>query len=283
MGAHRVSRKLVSGAFNPNQNFLSFVEIIERELPLVCAGNQIEPLHQLRVTLRRLRNGFWIYKHELPRRSLVLWKKGIREASKPCGQCRDLDVQIQYLENMMKGVSVKEAEEFKVLINRLQQKRLRKHRAMHTALVKFRRGNVLKSLKRFFMSPQGLSLDTRRNFTQGQVSTRYQKLYLSATPFPEEGDVVGLHQMRIQAKRLRYTLEFFKRLDRQITGKTIQRVIDLQRVLGQIHDFDVWQAEWTNPPRQLLSECRQARQQGYLRLRTLWKGFISDTGQQLRA
>src|SRR5689334_16042356 len=54
-----------------------------------------------------------------------------------------------------------------------------------------------------------------------------------------------LHQMRIAAKRLRYTLEIFQDIYTRYTpyGKafteTISKVRDLQEILGEIHDADV--------------------------------------------
>src|SRR5207237_10760438 len=51
--------------------------------------------------------------------------------------------------------------------------------------------------------------------------------------------VFELHQMRIAAKRLRYTLELFAPVDPAALGPVIERVKAIQEQLGRIHDADV--------------------------------------------
>ncbi|MGH2550772.1 MAG: CHAD domain-containing protein [Thermomicrobiales bacterium] len=50
---------------------------------------------------------------------------------------------------------------------------------------------------------------------------------------------VLLHDMRISAKRLRYTLELFAEVFGKAGLKQIARVKEIQEILGEIHDADV--------------------------------------------
>ena len=53
-------------------------------------------------------------------------------------------------------------------------------------------------------------------------------------------DIAGHHQLRIGAKRLRYTMEICDlAYDKQLGG-AIQAVKKVQTLLGDIHDCDVW-------------------------------------------
>ena len=49
-----------------------------------------------------------------------------------------------------------------------------------------------------------------------------------------------LHQMRIAAKKLRYSLEIFSSLYQQKTDFALDVARETQGFLGQIHDADVW-------------------------------------------
>jgi CHAD domain-containing protein len=96
--------------------------------------------------------------------------------------------------------------------------------------------------------------------------------------------IAELHQMRIAAKCLRYTLEVF----RPFYGKTMDRYIAaaivLQRALGTMHDFDVWQLMLPGfLPKgrslegkketidQLSVYCRRERDAAYLKMAAAWE------------
>ena len=49
-----------------------------------------------------------------------------------------------------------------------------------------------------------------------------------------------LHEMRIEAKRLRYALEIVDPLHEGRLAEAIEAVRHVQQVLGEIHDCDVW-------------------------------------------
>ncbi|CAN5630437.1 hypothetical protein BH23CHL5_BH23CHL5_19810 [soil metagenome] len=50
---------------------------------------------------------------------------------------------------------------------------------------------------------------------------------------------IHLHDLRISAKRLRYTLELFRSVFGEIGERNISRVKDIQEALGHLHDCDV--------------------------------------------
>ena len=52
--------------------------------------------------------------------------------------------------------------------------------------------------------------------------------------------VAELHRMRIAAKHLRYTLEIFAPLYGKALRKPLKVVKEIQELLGEIHDCDVW-------------------------------------------
>ena len=71
------------------------------------------------------------------------------------------------------------------------------------------------------------------------LAVRVAEFYSHAPALEKEDAVEELHNMRISAKRLRYSLELFRDLYGKTGEKQIDRVKQLQEELGHIHDIDV--------------------------------------------
>lgn len=71
------------------------------------------------------------------------------------------------------------------------------------------------------------------------LAVRIAEIYSFAPFIHDPARVTELHDMRIAAKRLRYTLELFKVGYPPTAGEVLERVKELQELLGEIHDADV--------------------------------------------
>ncbi|MGH2560426.1 MAG: CHAD domain-containing protein [Thermomicrobiales bacterium] len=71
------------------------------------------------------------------------------------------------------------------------------------------------------------------------LAIRVAEFYSYAPIVAEESAVEELHDQRIAAKRLRYTLELFRSVFGELGERQIERVKAIQEDLGQLHDFDV--------------------------------------------
>jgi hypothetical protein len=71
------------------------------------------------------------------------------------------------------------------------------------------------------------------------LAVRIAEFYSHAPALDQEDAVEELHEMRIGAKRLRYSLELFRDLYGKKGELQIDRVKQLQEELGHIHDIDV--------------------------------------------
>jgi CHAD domain len=71
------------------------------------------------------------------------------------------------------------------------------------------------------------------------VRARLTELYVWSQYAHDESRMREQHQMRIAAKRLRYTLELFRDYLPEQTGESIKAVKGLQDALGLLHDRDV--------------------------------------------
>ncbi len=71
------------------------------------------------------------------------------------------------------------------------------------------------------------------------ILVRLQEMYDFAPAIRDPQNVRELHDMRIAAKRLRYTMELFTPVFGKDFGQALKVVEDIQERLGAIHDADV--------------------------------------------
>lgn len=71
------------------------------------------------------------------------------------------------------------------------------------------------------------------------AKTRLEEMYVWDVYVNDPYNVHELHNMRIAAKRLRYTLEIFEETYPQERVPIIQEITQIQEELGSIHDSDV--------------------------------------------
>jgi len=74
------------------------------------------------------------------------------------------------------------------------------------------------------------------------AKTRLEEMYYWNVYVDDPSNVQELHNLRIAAKRLRYTLEIFEETFPPESKQVIQEVTQIQEELGLIHDNDVMMA-----------------------------------------
>jgi CHAD domain-containing protein len=121
--------------------------------------------------------------------------------------------------------------------------------------------------------------------------------YFSYAPIVHvEAAIQPLHDLRIAAKRLRYTLELFHDVFGEVGARNVERVKAIQEELGEVHDHDVRIALIDEELASLAAggqthhdgrdplpglhglRIRQVagRQAHYLAFRTLWERFAAE-------
>lgn len=133
------------------------------------------------------------------------------------------------------------------------------------------------------------------------IAARLQELLQWEPYIKDPARVSELHQMRIAAKRLRYTLEVFAPVMRGVIPPFVERLKVLQDLLGDIHDLDVitpilvraarralrvgqeggaWQQMDVNGVLGLCSLCRRkltARRRLHRQFRTEWRRLRKES------
>ena len=125
------------------------------------------------------------------------------------------------------------------------------------------------------------------------LAVRMAEFYSYAPIVHVEEAVQPLHDLRIAAKRLRYTLELFRDVFGETGERNVERVKAIQEELGEVHDHDVRLGliaaelegdegdeggEGDARPGLLGLREREAagRRAHYLKFRELWERFATE-------
>jgi CHAD domain-containing protein len=222
---------------------------LTNEIDGVRAAIDIEYVHRMRVASRRLRNALALFGDDLPRKHYAAWRDEMRRVTRALGAARDTDVQIALVEEFLKR-DTDEARRVGIerLLLRLRQQRARLQDKVIKALDRLGDKRIVEDMSETL---QELLVHARVY----QVETLPADLYIRANEairlrleeflayephvaYPER--VAELHQMRIAAKHLRYTLEVFQPVYDRALRKPIKIVKEIQELLGEVHDCDVW-------------------------------------------
>ena len=228
---------------------LKRLQALTQEMDGVRLAQDIECVHRMRVASRRLRNALALFEECMPRKKLPDWQKQIRRITRALGTVRDTDVQIDWLDEILRDLA---DARHKAGIERLRL-RLRQRREQLQA-------DVVHTLDQLVASQVVGEMEQtlRQDLVQarlGQVKADSPYVYARAhaaialrleeflayeTCVRQPEQVEELHAMRIAAKRLRYTLEVFAPLYEDNLKEPLKAAREAQDVLGDIHDCDVW-------------------------------------------
>lgn len=256
-----------------SQALLDRLAALTGEIDGVREAKDIEYIHRMRVASRRLRTALDLFAECAPAKHIRKWKNQVGRITRALGAARDADVQIHFLEEA--GARAPERRfrpGVERVLLRLKQRREGLQAEVVEALDKFeKRGAAGDMIQTLAASPDdadapadsqgGPSADSR-DFVLCQraflaISTKLQELLAYDKYVPQPERVKELHEMRIAAKRLRYTMEIFAPLYGDEFKRLIDTVKSAQEMLGDIHDCDVW-ADFL--PRFLKEEKERARE-----------------------
>jgi CHAD domain-containing protein len=202
-----------------------------------------EGVHQMRVSLRKMRSLLTVFKSILPKKVSYFLSDEMRYAGLKLDKARDFDVYIQ--ENFDKTeLSYIEKSMFK-----LAQKNKNKEYKKVTKLIKSKRyKNFQKSLYKWIQSKDWrntLSKNEQKAFGENimpfaidVIKTYQNKLNYFGTDIDKLDDET-LHKLRILCKKLRYSTEFFASLFGDNMTNFTNSLKKIQDILGLLHDISV--------------------------------------------
>jgi CHAD domain-containing protein len=222
---------------------------LAKEIDGVRAAEDIEYVHRMRVASRRVRNALALFGTDLPRKPYAVWRDELRRITRALGAARDADVQIAWVQNFLQQ-DIDEAQRVGIerLLLRLRQQRARAQSKVLKALDRLEDRRVITDMNDTLQEllvharvyeVESLPADLYRRATEA-IRLRLEEFLAFAPHVPHPERVSELHQMRIAAKHLRYTLEVFQPLYDRALRKPIKNVKEIQELLGEVHDCDVW-------------------------------------------
>lgn len=209
----------------------------------VLADRDPEPLHQLRVSLRRLRTvlGQFAPALDLPE---GVTERRLASVARRSGLCRDLDVlRLRLREQILPRLPENERHRLKRPMRRLGEDR---QQAFLTLLEALHSGRYLKLLARLhkwdkhprFTALGELPLVPWLNEWQAPFTAG---LFLHPGWTAPDPEAESLHDLRKRIKQARYSLEPLERWCSPLLREWIQELRQAQDHLGELHDLQILQ------------------------------------------
>lgn len=210
-------------------------------------GEDIEALHDMRVATRRLRAALQVFEDAFEPGALKPFRRGLRAVGRALGTVRDLDVFMEKAQHYTQALP----EERRGGLNPLLDHWKNEREIARAEMLKVLDGEAYVEFKRkfnIFLHTPGAGA---RAIPAGQPTPRtvaeiapvliYSRLAETRAfaPFLKDAPIELLHMLRIEFKKLRYTLEYFE----EVLGKQARYVINelklLQDHLGDLNDAQV--------------------------------------------
>jgi CHAD domain-containing protein len=210
-------------------------------------GEDIEELHDMRVATRRMRSAFDIF---MPAFSIKLMKrylKGLRNVGQALGRVRDMDVLLDnaliYQEKLEETSRLGLEPLLNDWRNLIEKKRVKL--LEHLQSEEYQR--FKKEFNSFVQAPmdstypgnEGTGAYNRiRDIVPVLVYSRYAAVRAYEAILPT-ATVSQLHALRIEFKKFRYALEYFREILGDSAVEAINELKRYQDHLGELHDADV--------------------------------------------
>jgi CHAD domain-containing protein len=230
-------------------------------------GEDVEELHDMRVATRRMRSAFEIFGEAFEPKIMRRYLKGLRNIGQALGQVRDMDVILGNGLVYQEKLGELQRPSLDPLLTSWRQEidskriKLTKHLQSET-YQKF-----TSEFNKFLQTPEvikdsnrpGIETTSRiRDIVPVLVYNRYAKVRAYESILPT-ATITQLHALRIEFKKFRYTLEYFKEILDSNAVALINEIKRYQDHLGELHDADVacqlvrgflktWEADQTETP-----------------------------------
>jgi CHAD domain-containing protein len=247
------------------------------------AGETSQPLHDIRVALRRMGAVLRAFRKHLPDGPRQEIEKMLLEITAELGLVRDLDEWVDLLESAPIRAAVKSSRLFPAYLCHHQQQRQLVHatvrrcfRGPHFASQRLKINRLLRvELPRLIKTePTGSlpKLAAKQLDKALRRARKHARLRHSTSP-------KKLHQLRVTLRKARYLAEFFGPLLGPDTVKLAKRMHAVERVLGRIHDIDLGMQHLTRegplPPRAIAVYLQQQRERNLAALDKEWRRFAA--------
>lgn len=210
-------------------------------------GEDIEELHDMRVATRRMRAAFEVFGDAFTPKAIKTHLKGLKATGRGLGRVRDLDVFMEKAGHYLDTLPPEQQPGLEPLLDSWMQER----ETARTRMVAYLDGEDYAAFKDSFLkfvttAGEGVQESPAGGFTPqraGDIAPILIYGRLAAVrafnTILETAALEQFHALRIEFKKLRYTVEYF----REVLGAESKAVINdlkvIQDHLGDLNDADV--------------------------------------------
>jgi CHAD domain-containing protein len=210
-------------------------------------GEDIEELHDMRVATRRMRSAFDIFSSAFNPKIMKRHLKGLRTIGRVLGQVRDMDVILANAVDYQRKLKETQRPGLEPLLFNWQatidQHRIKMLKHLQSAQYH----NFKNNFNLFIQTPEQLNSqldqhDGRNLLLRDAVPVLVYSRFAAVRAYEgilPTASVTQLHALRIEFKKFRYTLEYFKEILGEGADQAISEIKQLQDCLGELHDADV--------------------------------------------
>lgn len=210
-----------------------------------------EGVHDMRVLSRRLRSSINDFRPYLRKGSLPRPK--LRTIADRLGEVRDVDVALIALQQLRQKAKGAAADGIKLLAAELRARRTAARATLTNALQEnaienFRKEFLAKLRVMLIVVPSEPQTETYasplavsfRSLGSDIISARLKDFVTASSCLYMPYQIKKLHELRILAKRLRYSIELFALCWGEEMEAMAKEVAQMQTSLGELHDCDTW-------------------------------------------
>jgi CHAD domain-containing protein len=241
-----------------------------------------EFLHDFRVAVRRTRSILGQFKDVLPGGPRRHFAAEFRWLGGLSGPVRDLDVHLMALSDERASLPPEITPALEVLRDQLCHDHHAERKRFVAALDSKRYARLLSEWGTFLNKDSGKNRQPAAakpivRIASQHIWKRYRRAEKDGRAVGPDGKAEALHQLRIDCKKLRYLLEFFRGMfDADVADPLIKSLKQLQDILGEHQDLQVQQDRLRKTAREL----GKSRPAGWIDALLLTGGLIERYSQR---
>jgi CHAD domain-containing protein len=210
-------------------------------------GLDIEELHDMRVATRRMRAAMDVFGESFEPKVIKAHLKGLRATGRALGRVRDMDVFMEKAQHYLDSLPDDQRQGLDPLLQHWHEERDKDRVEMLRHLNSKDYATFKRKFLSFLSTPgagaRSASGDTPTPYLVEHLAPAYIYERLAAVRAYEailpSASITQMHALRIEFKKFRYTLEYF----REVLGPEGKNIIDevkvMQDHLGDLNDADV--------------------------------------------
>lgn len=205
---------------------------LSEAIPRVLASSDEDAIHDLRVAIRRMRTLLKMARPLFGRWHADAVRKAFADVMKATGDLRDQEV----LEETLEGLSDHPAFHTWLKARKARERTLR--RSVNSRIERGDLDRARLMLKALLVFPLDPAREVELSRFARRTVERARRTVEKGRDVPV-GDMLGLHQLRISYKELRYSIELLSEALPLDARAMLEPAVVFQKRLGEIHDVDV--------------------------------------------